>query len=128
MQKLVPDTNVWIAYFAGKEPAAEVMEKAVSRGAVVISVVTLAEFLVKAGGKIKKKFGQLVDEQGVAEVTREVAMEAAEMRRAALTKKKRVLLLDCFIAATAKVCRATLVTFDKRDFPFRGVKVKELTG
>jgi len=38
-------------------------------------------------------------------------------------KTKRVHLLDCFLAAQAKINKLTLVTHNKSDFPMKDIKV-----
>ena len=126
MSKIVADTNVWVAYFLEREPVASFVAEAILSLNVVLSVVSVSEFLVKADKNQEKEMLRLVDEVGVIPVTKEIALEAVRLRKQALKKSKKQLMLDCYIAATAKVCGAELVTFDKHDYPFTGVKIKVL--
>lgn len=51
-----------------------------------------------------------------------VAKVAAEYRKQSF-KTKRVHLLDCFLAAQAKINKLTLVTNNRSDFPMTDIKV-----
>lgn len=123
---VIPDTNVWIAYFAGLKPVVDRLGGIIASDEVGISAIVAAEFLVRARKKEAKAFEELVSLSGLLSVDWDVVREAVRLRRLVLRRSKRIVILDCMIAATAKVSRATLWTFDKRDFPFRGVKVRQL--
>ena len=125
---VIPDTNVWIAYFAGLESVVDRLGKVVTSGEVGISAIVAAEFLVRARKSEVKAFEELVGLSGVLSIDWDVVREAVRLRRQVLRRSKRIIMLDCMIAATAKVNGASLWTFDKRDFPFQGVQVLEVGG
>ena len=125
---IIPDTNVWIAYFAGLESVVDTLGKVIASGDVGISAIVAAEFLVRARRKEAKAFEELVGLSGLLDVDWDVVCEAVRLRQRVLRRLRRIVMLDCMIAATAKVSGATLWTFDKRDFPFRGVQVLEVGG
>lgn len=58
----------------------------------------------------------------ILEVNLEVARLAGEYRKKFL-KKKRIQLLDYFLAAQAKLNNLILVTHNKSDFPMKDIKV-----
>lgn len=126
MELILPDTNAWVAYFVGQEPVAGVITQAIREQKLVISVIVAAEFFVKATSQQKRRFELIIDTFGVEDITWSVAREAIKMRQKALLKSKRVYLLDCLIAATARLKSAALLTLDKRDFAPTGVRVMEV--
>lgn len=121
---ILPDTNIIIAYFKGIEPAFSLLEHAIETRTIGFSVISSAEFLIRATEKETALFNQVIEKAGVISIDLTIMEKAVDYRKAALTKTKRILLLDCFIAATAKLHNATLLTYDKRDYPFTGVTVK----
>jgi len=124
MNKVLADTNIWVAYFRGEEPIASEMAGLVVGEELVVSVVVMAEFLVGATKRERQEFEALVGEIGVIDVNWQIASLAADLRRKFLRKKKKVLLLDCLVAATAKLVGAELWTLDRKDFNFALVKMK----
>ncbi|MEK7521705.1 MAG: PIN domain-containing protein [Patescibacteria group bacterium] len=116
------DTNVLILGIKGLDPDKNFLSKAVRKGQVLISVVSVAEFLTRASEEAKVKFEKLIDAFPPCGVDLEVARAAASYR-GELLKVKRVQLLDCFLAAQAKVHNLTLVTNNKADFPMKDIKV-----
>lgn len=125
MELILPDTNAWVDYFAGQEPIAGVITQAIREQKLVISVIVAAEFFVKATSQQRRRFELIIDTFGVEDITWLVAKEAIRMRQKARLKSKRVYLLDCLIAATAKLKSAAVLTLDKRDFVPTGIGVIE---
>jgi len=126
LELILPDTNAWVAYFAGREPVAGMITQAIRKQKIVVSVIVAAEFFIKATPRQKRRFELMIDTFGVEDITWPVAREAIKMRQTALVKSKRVYLLDCLIAATAKLKSAAILTLDKRDFVPTGVEVIEV--
>ncbi|MBI4991550.1 PIN domain-containing protein [Candidatus Gottesmanbacteria bacterium] len=122
---ILPDTNVLIAYFANHESSVMLLNEALLHKKLVFSVIAVAEFLAKANKEATTTMNHFVDEIGIKEITREIMEQAVTYRKQTLQKSKRAHLLDCFIAATAKVHKATLLTFDHRDYPFPDLSVKQ---
>ena len=52
-----------------------------------------------------------------------VAEIAAQYRQQFRRKEKQVYLIDCLIAATAKLYNLTLVTKNTKDYPMKDIKV-----
>lgn len=116
------DTNVCIRAIAGKEPDASFLAKAIRKNAVVLSVITVGEFLSKSSVREEIAFDKLLQVFSVLPVDEETARIAAAYRKASL-QTSRTKLLDCFLAAQAKVHNATLVTNNRSDFPMRDIRI-----
>lgn len=120
--KYLPDTNIFIMAAKGYLPEAKFLSGAIKKGQVMISTVVVGEFLAKADAREEKSFERLLSQFNVVSVNLEVARLAAKYRKESL-KNKRIHMLDCFLAAQAKLNNLTLVTNNKTDFPMRDIKV-----
>ena len=70
---------------------------------------------------------RLVQGSPIVYLDKEILIKAVEIRKHLLVKSKRVVLLDCFIAATAMVNGWTLITRNTRDFnSISGLQLKVL--
>lgn len=118
----LPDTNVFILGLKGNKKEARFLAKAISKNKLFISVTVAAEFLAKAEGEGRVSFLTLMEKFPILGIDRAVAEVAAEYRKSSL-KTKRVLMLDCFLAAQAKLNHLILVTNNKSDFPMKDIKV-----
>lgn len=119
----LPDTNIFILGFQEKTPESRFLAGAITKAQLSISAVVVGEFLAKADGGEKRGFLQLMDVFEVLPVDREVAMVAAEYRKRMILKTKRVVMIDCFLAAQAKLNNLTLVTKNTSDFPMKDIKI-----
>lgn len=119
------DTNIFIRAAKGYAPEAQFLSKAIRKGQLTISTIVAAEFLAKANVLEKQAFEGLLSKFTVLGIDLEVAKMAAEYRRKSL-KQKRVHLLDCFLAAQAKLNHLILVTNNKTDFPMKDIIIKKV--
>lgn len=119
----LPDTNVFILGFQEKTTESKFLAKAIATAQLYISVVVVGEFLAKANETEKKGFLQLMNVFEILPVDREVAQVAAEYRKQMIVKTKRIVLIDCFLAAQAKVYGLVFVTNNVSDFPMKDIKV-----
>ena len=117
------DTNVILEAFWGKQPTAKLVKNWIKQGKIAISAISVGEILSKASKEEKEKLNLLVRRFGVLPVDEVVAGIAGEYRRQFSRKKKKVYLLDCFIAATAKLYNLTLVTRNIKDYQMNDVKI-----
>lgn len=118
----LPDTNIFILGLRGAEPEATFLKKAIENKRLCISVVVIGEFLSKIRKQDTKSFNSLVNIFKILPVDQDVARVAAQLRQESL-KTKRAYLIDCFLAAQAKIHNLTLVTNNKADFPMKDIKV-----
>lgn len=121
-QKYLLDTNIVIRALAGHEPEISFFKNHLSKGALAISVIVIAEFYSKANATEKKIFGRLLNGVEVIGINSQMAKTAGEYRQEFSRKSKRIFLLDCFFAAQAKKYNLTLVTNNKTDFPMKDIK------
>lgn len=121
--KYLLDTNIILEAFWGLEPTASMIKLWIEKGAIAISAVTVAEIISKASKEEKQKLDLLISKFGVLPVDQVVAEIAGQYRQDFARKKKRVYLLDCFIAATAKLYNLDLVTRNIKDYPMKDIKV-----
>lgn len=118
----LPDTNIFIMAAKGYLPQAKFLSTAIKKKQVMISSVVAGEFLAKANTEEEKSFEGLLSQFNIIPVSLEVARVAAKYRKDSL-KNKRVHMLDCFLAAQAKLHNLTLVTHNKADFPMKDIKI-----
>lgn len=116
------DTNVLILAIKGKEPDKSFLKKAILKKQLYLSVISVGEFLSQPSKEEEKKFNQLILKFPVLPINLEAAKVAALCRKKFL-KKKRIQLLDYFLAAQAKINNLTLVTHNLADFPMKDIKV-----
>lgn len=121
--KYLLDTNIILEAFWGLEPTASMIKLWIEKGAIAISAVTVAEIVSKASKEEKEKLDLLISKFGVLPVDQVVAEIAGQYRQDFARKKKRVYLLDCFIAATTKLYNLDLVTRNVKDYPMADIKV-----
>jgi len=123
VRKYLLDTNVMLEAFRGEEPIASRVKSWIESGEIALSAVTVAEIVSKASKEEKEKLDLLVSKFGVLPVDQVIAEIAGQYRQDFARKKKRVYLLDCFIAATAKLFNLILVTRNYKDYPMKDIKV-----
>lgn len=118
----LPDTNIFIRAAKGYSPESEFLDKVIQKRQIMISSIIVGEFLAKSTAQEEKTFEDLLNTFTILSIDIEVARVAAKYRKESL-KVKRVQMLDCFLAAQAKLNNLTLVTNDKSDFPMKDIKV-----
>ena len=108
--RLLFDTNILIDYLNGVEPAMQEVERSRDR---CISIITWMELLAGAHDDAEEGvIDMFLREFRVVDLTRQIAREAMEIRRA-----QRMRLPDAMIWASAKAESALLVTRNTKDFP-----------
>ena len=117
------DTNVILEAFWGKQPTAKLVKNWIKQGKIAISAISVGEILSKASKEEKEKLSLLIRRFGVLAVDEVVASIAGEYRHQFSRKKKKAYLLDCFIAATAKLHSLILVTRNIKDYPMKNIQV-----
>lgn len=123
MKKFLPDSNIFIKASKGFEAELSFINKQIEENELIISVVVIGEFYTKATDTEKEMFDQLIARFGVLEINEEVAKLAGDYRKEFLRKSKKVYLIDCFLAAQAKLHNLILVTNNKADFPMEDIKI-----
>lgn len=122
---ILPDTNILIPALAKVEPYASFLHDAIEKNHLVLSVIVVAEFLVKATEEEERIFNALTKKIKIIPVDLAVAQLGAFYRKNYLKKGKKIPLPDCFLAATCKVYNLTLCTLDKKDYPFKEIRITD---
>ncbi len=122
--KVVCDTDVLIDYWDVSSPrhanSKNSLENLIGLDNVVISVITKMELLMGATNKtdetkIKKKLLRF----NVALINNDITMEALTLFES-YRLSHGLAIPDCFIAATAKIMRLDLFTYNLKDYKFIG--------
>jgi predicted nucleic acid-binding protein len=121
--KYLLDTNILIEAFLGAEPSASLTKKMIEEGSLAISAITVAEILSKASKAEEEKLSLLIDHFGTLPVNTTVAEIAGSYRKEFARKKTKIFLLDCLIAATAKLYNLKLITKNVKDYPMKDIEV-----
>jgi predicted nucleic acid-binding protein len=123
MRLYLVDTNVLIYALAGKKPWAALLKKWIRSKQLAISAIVVAEFLTGATDEEAKIFEAFLDKFGSLPVDTATARLAADYRKRFLKKDYKLKLPDCLIAATCKIYKATLVTFDPSNYPMKDITI-----
>ncbi len=119
----LPDTNIFILALKGQQPEALFLQKAISRKKLAISTIVIGEFYSLSSDEENLKFERILKQFPVLIVDEEVSKIAGEYRKQFLRKSKRIFLLDCLVAAQAKIHGLKVVTNNMKDFPMRDIKI-----
>lgn len=114
---ILPDTNILIRGFAGFKPIDTYLHRWITQDRLILSVVVIAEYLVRASSTDTGRFEELIQEFSIIEVDLDTARLAAQIRRNSLKRKIKLHLPDCLLAAQAQIHHATLATLNPHDFP-----------
>lgn len=122
MTNYLPDTNIFIGAAKDHPAEAKFLSQAIKKKQITLSPVVIGEFFTNATPTAAESFKKIIFQFNVLPIDFEVAQLAAKYRKESL-KSTRVHLLDCFLAAQAKIHNLTLVTNNKSDFPMKGIKI-----
>lgn len=114
---MLPDTNVLIYFFGGKEPYAGNMKSWIVQKRLILSIIVVAEFFVGASEEESHYLDALIEQTTVCPIDILIAKRAAMIRKQELHRKMKLHLPDCLIAAQCQVYKATLATTNPHDFP-----------
>ncbi|MFH1713066.1 MAG: PIN domain-containing protein [Candidatus Jacksonbacteria bacterium] len=117
------DTNILIYAALDIEPVGFLFQKWVERKQLSLSVIPVSEFLAGIKSKEELAIEPLIAQLDVWPIDLKIARIAAEYRRQFAVKSKPPYLLDCFLAATAKLHNLILVTHNTADFPMKDIKI-----
>ncbi len=112
------DSSAWMAYFFGEPGGRQIAAMVDSNEPILLSVINLAEiysqFLMKSAADSEEKRMFLMTRCQLADVTDEIAMEAARIKA-----KHRLALADALLLATGRTHSCPMQTFDS---DFQGLK------
>lgn len=125
MKLYLVDTNALIYGLAGKKPWTVYLKKWIRNKELALSAIVVAEFLTGATDEEAKIFEALLDKFGSLPIDTATARLAADYRKRFLKRGRKLPLPDCLIAATCKIYKATLATFDASDYPMKDIALFE---
>jgi hypothetical protein len=119
------DTNILIAYFEGNTQITTLLNRWMKNRCLRLSCIVAAEFLIKAKTNEQKALWRMAEQFPIVYLDQQILLKAVDLRKKLLLKKNRIVMLDCFIVATAMVNGWTLVTRNARDFrSISGLKLR----
>jgi len=121
MKLYLTDTNVLIYALAGKSPWAALLKTWIKKKQLALSSIVVAEFLSGATSAEAETFEALLDKFGSLPIDTATARVAANYRKQFSPKGYKLKLPDCLIAATCKIYKAKLVTFNPSDYPMKDI-------
>lgn len=116
------DTDVLIDFLRKKELARDLLVLAANGGDVHCSVITVAEIFSGMRPSEEKDTEELLSGLNILPVGDGIARHAGHLRKNAA---RNILLPDCLIAATALLEDCALLTFNRKDYPFKGIRFFE---
>lgn len=125
MGRFLIDTDVLIDFLRGKEKAIALLESFPEDSMSCCSVITIAELFAGMLESEKEKTVKLIDSLEVIPVDRNISELAGKIKKD--TKSHQIELDDCFIAATAMINDAELVTRNYRHYPVKGIRLRILS-
>lgn len=117
------DTDIVIWILRANPILVAFLKKAAERSDVGISTVTIAEVYQHVLPSELSVTEDFFDRHSVLTVTREIAREAGRYWQQYSPKLAKLSLIDCIIAATAKLHRCTLYTLNIRHFPMVDLEI-----
>ncbi len=118
MKSFLVDTNVVIWYLKGRENEIKLLQKLSEEGNLLISVVTITE--VRAG--LNRDQARIISKLKDIFRAIEVGVDIAELA-GVFKQKYRLDIADMMIAATAVITGSKLLTYNKKHFPMREIKL-----
>ena len=122
MVKYLLDSDVIIEFLRGKSQTISLVNKLKSAG-FGCSVLTLMEVKRGVFGKQETVANKLFRAMRIYAVTKEVGDLTVEFIKEWRKKGKTLQLIDTTIAATSVLNDLILVTYNKRDYPMKELKV-----
>jgi len=123
MAKLLFDTDVIIDFLRGKEGAKRIMSSVRDEDMPCCSAVTVAE--IRAGMRDEEEPATMafLESFDILSIDKKVAQIAGDLKRK--TKQQQLELDDCFIAATALIHQAVLITHNPKQYPYKDLELKK---
>ena len=123
MPKVLFDTDIIIDFLRGKLGAKKVMVSIKDEDVPCCSVITVAE--IRAGMKEPEEQATmaLLDSLDILTIDKKIAQLAGDLKRK--TKQQQLELDDCFIAATAIMHQAILITHNLKHYPHKDLMLKK---
>jgi predicted nucleic acid-binding protein len=123
MAKLLFDTDVIIDFLRGKEGAKRIMSSVRDEDMPCCSAVTVAEIREGMRDEEEPATMAFLESFDILSIDKKVAQIAGDLKRK--TKQQQLELDDCFIAATALIHQAVLITHNPKQYPYKDLVLKK---
>lgn len=118
MNKVLVDSDVVIWFLRDRQKEVDLVETLASKNNLFISVVTITEIRTGLQKDTKEIIEKLVDLFTPINIDAKTAELAGKFKQ-----KYNLQIADMFIAATAEVNDLTLLTYNKKNFPMKSIKL-----
>lgn len=118
MKRFLVDSDVLIWYLDGRKKELKLLQQLSKKGDLYISVVSITEIragLIKDAGKIILKLKDIFKTVAITDDIAEIA--------GALRQKYKLEIADMLIGASAIFTDSILVTYNRKYFPMREIKL-----
>jgi len=123
MAKLLFDTDVIIDFLRGKQGAKRIMSSVRDEDMPCCSAVTVAEIRAGMRDEEEPATRAFLESFDILSIDKKVAQLAGDLKRK--TKQQQLELDDCFIAATAVIHQAVLITHNPKHYPHKDLVLKK---
>jgi len=123
MAKLLFDTDVIIDFLRGKQGAKRIMSSVRDEDMPCCSAVTVAEIRAGMRDEEEPATRAFLESFDILSIDKKVAQLAGDLKRK--TKQQQLELDDCFIAATALIHQAVLITHNPKHYPHKDLVLKK---
>lgn len=117
------DSDVIIEHFRNNPQTIKLINDLGKMSRIGVSVLTLIEVKSGARQEVEAKIEKFFNQAKTISVNLQIADLAANLMRDWKKKGKTLYLVDATIAATCLVNGLTLVTYNKRDYPMKELKM-----
>ena len=124
MAKLLFDTDVIIDFLRGKQGAKKIMSSVRDEDMPCCSAVTVAEIRAGMRDEEEPATRAFLESFDILSIDKKVAQLAGDLKRK--TKQQHLELDDCFIAATALIHQAVLITHNPKHYPYKDLVLKKV--
>lgn len=118
MKRFLVDSDVLIWYLDGREKELKLLQKLSKKGDLYMSVVSITEIRAGLTKDAEKVIARLKDILKTIAITDDIAEIAGALRQ-----KYKLEVADMLIAASAILTDSILVTYNKKHFSMRGLKL-----
>lgn len=117
------DTNIIIWVLRGNKQYEDLLQDLKDKSTLYISTVTIAEIYKNVYPAELITTENVLNEFAILDVTASIAKQSGLYWQAYFNKQQGLHILDCFIAATAKMHDLKLVTLNTKHFPMKDIEM-----
>jgi predicted nucleic acid-binding protein len=121
MKNVLIDTDILINFLRGKKNARNFLLSLSEENTLYCSVITVAEIYAGMYKEEKERTDDLVDSLNIVEINRAIAEKAGSYKYE--TRRQKLELDDCLIAASAFYIKAALATGNGKHYPMPDVEI-----